>query len=173
MEVLEERGYTAWRDEVLNLCPLAEETLDSAQSFSQTTFTTYRHSVPNRPYNQHLVCLGDAAHALSPHLGQGANLALADAVCFADALENAQGFEDACSRYYSARRSTIRYYASLSRILTPFFQSDIGMLAWGRNVALPIMCSLPLMRREMTRAMAGVKQGLLSSVAHIKIERSG
>lgn len=169
MDELVERGYQAWRDEVLNLCPLAEETLDCAQGFDQATFTTYRHSVPARPYNQHLICLGDAGHAMSPHLGQGANLALADAVCFSDVLEEADGFVDACSRFHAARRSTIRYYASLSRILTPFFQSGIEVLGRGRDVALPIMCSVPPLRREMTRAMAGLKQGSFRSEAPVAV----
>ncbi len=157
IDALEERGYAVWRDEVLKLCPLAEETLDSAESFKQTTFTTYRHNIPARPYNQHVICLGDAAHAMSPHLGQGANLALTDAVSFADSLEAAAGFEDACINFYAARKSTIRYYGALSRVLTPFFQSDYRVLGWGRNAALPVMCSIPTLRREMTRAMAGEK----------------
>jgi 2-polyprenyl-6-methoxyphenol hydroxylase-like FAD-dependent oxidoreductase len=160
---LHERGFAAWREEVVRLCPLAEETLADVEGFEQVAFTTYRHSVPGRAFHSHVVCLGDAAHSMSPHLGQGANLALLDAAHFADALQQTESFAEATAYYHRAHHAGVRYYATLSRFLTPFFQSDRSLLGWGRNIALPLMGGIPPLRREMTRAMAGIKRGLLAS----------
>ena len=57
--------------------------------------------------------LGDAAHAMSPQLGQGANLALWDAMVLADAL-SAHGSR-ALPAYTRARRPHLGFYQPWSR----------------------------------------------------------
>lgn len=48
------------------------------------------HTAPAvRPVRENVVLLGDAAHAMAPNLGHGANTALQDAVALATALRNA------------------------------------------------------------------------------------
>ena len=161
MDDLRAGGFAAWREAAVRLCPLADEVLADAGGFERVVFTTYRHTVLRRPHNAHVVCLGDAAHAMSPHLGQGANLALLDAECLADALATAEGVRAAFQRYEADRRAHVRYYATLSRLLTPFFQSEGWLLGLGRDIALPRMSCVPPLRHHMLLAMAGVKRGLL------------
>ena len=55
-----------------------------------------------------VVLLGDAAHAMPPNLGQGANSALLDAAVLALELARAEGLPDALRRYDTGRRPAVR-----------------------------------------------------------------
>jgi 2-polyprenyl-6-methoxyphenol hydroxylase-like FAD-dependent oxidoreductase len=163
MEPLRRRGFAAWRAEVIRFSPLAEEVFDTVQSFDQVAFTGYQHTAPRRVHSQRLVLAGDAAHAMSPHLGQGANLALLDAECLAEVLGTAQHPAEAFCEYRRRRAGQSGYYASLSRLLTPFFQSDADVLGLGRDIALPLMTLIPPLRKQMELSLAGAKRGWLSA----------
>lgn len=63
----------------------------------------FRHSVADRWWNGRQVLLGDAAHPTLPFLAQGANLALEDAWCLADALGQSS-VETALAAYQANRR---------------------------------------------------------------------
>lgn len=156
---LRARGFTAWRDEVLGLCPAAEEIYGELRSFEQTTFVTYAHVSCPCWHDDSLLLLGDAAHAMSPHLGQGANLALAGASSFARHLAATGDFAEACRRHEAERRPAVLYLAQLSYLLTPFFQSGSRILGWGRDIALPLLTAVPPLRRRMARTLAGKEGG--------------
>ena len=64
---------------------------------------------------ERIVLLGDAAHASTPGIGQGAAQALEDAVALADALGGAAQIEDALARYESIRRPRAELAQRLSR----------------------------------------------------------
>jgi 2-polyprenyl-6-methoxyphenol hydroxylase-like FAD-dependent oxidoreductase len=153
------RGFGDWRSEVVALCPEARELLDSLAGLEDTAFTTYRHVVARRPWAGRLVLIGDAAHAMSPHLGQGVNLALVDASLLAEELTAAREPEEAFRRYAERRRAQLRYYAWITLLLSPFFQSGGLVKAVGRDVALPAMIRVPALRRRMLLALSGLAEG--------------
>lgn len=156
---LAERGFDDWRGEVVALCPAARDLLDSLAGLEDTTFTTYRHVIASRPFAGRLVLIGDAAHSMSPHLGQGVNLALVDAWRLAEALAAASEPEQAFRRYAAARRAQLRYYAWVTLVLSPFFQSGGFVKAAGRDAALPAMIRVPRLRRRMLLALSGLAEG--------------
>ena len=115
------------------------------------------------PFRGPLALLGDAAHATSPQLGQGANSALLDALALGDALAKTDDVARALALYARLRRRHVRFYQFASAVMTPFFQSDSRLLANVRDLAFHRMKSLPYLRREMLRTLAGLKTGLLAA----------
>jgi 2-polyprenyl-6-methoxyphenol hydroxylase-like FAD-dependent oxidoreductase len=162
-ETVKARGFAAFRDEVVAMCPRAAEILDDLGGFERLTFAGYTHALPRRLHSRRVVLAGDAAHSMSPHLGQGANLALLDSECLARHLGE-RSPEAALAVYAAERRPQSRYFSLLSRWLSPFFQSDNEVLGWSRDVALPIMCAVPWVRRQMELSVSGLKRGFFDQV---------
>lgn len=76
---LRAKGFAAFTNKVARLLPAAADMLDQGAGFDGLTLATYRRVHLARWHLPGLVVIGDAAHAMTPHLGQGANLALGDA----------------------------------------------------------------------------------------------
>ena len=100
-------GLAPLKRELVAFCPEAGELIDSIVDPRQLLFTTYRHVWMPRWFNRHLLFLGDSAHAMSPHLGQGGSIALLDAWTFADCVERTADHFSAF-RLYRRRRASAR-----------------------------------------------------------------
>lgn len=150
-----ERPLQEWKDEILALCPRAAGLLGQIGSWDQVLTARYGDVRMRRWYADGVVVLGDAAHAMSPQLGQGVNLALADASCLATCM--AELPLPAALRAYQRRRTVpLRYYQLATRWLTPWFQSDHEWLSPVRRMFFAVARRLPWARRFMTLTMAGL-----------------
>jgi len=154
-------GLAAWRDQVLRLEPRAEGLLDQLDDLEPVLFTRYRDVAMWPWHAAGLVFLGDAAHATSPQLGQGANLALVDAAVLADAVAAEPTIERALASYSASRRGHLGYYQFATRALTPLFQGDSRVLGWLRDRTFPVSRWLRPLRRRMVMMMTGVERGIV------------
>lgn len=143
------RGLGAWKDDVRRLDPRIDLVLDQIHSLDQLTFARYRDVTMPRWDHEHVAFIGDAAHATSPQLGQGANLALVDAMIAAEEIRDLRN-------YTRRRRRHLAYYQLMTRALTPFFQSHSRILSTVRDLAFPIANRIPLLRDVMIKTMAGL-----------------
>ena len=98
---------------------------------------------------------------MSPHLGQGINLALVDAWRFAAAVRETVTPLAAFRAFRREQRAYVRYYGTVTYFLSPFFQSDWGILGWGRDWVLPPVPWIPWVKRQMLMTVAGLKGGFL------------
>ena len=158
---LRARGLASWRAEARALDPRAAPILDQITDLSQLTFTQYRDVRMPRWHGDRIVFVGDAAHATSPQLGQGANLALWDAMGLADAFTPDGDVATALAAYSTARRRHLNYYQLATRLLTPFFQGDSRVLGAVRDLVFPASRWIAPLRRRMVRTMAGLDRGIV------------
>lgn len=160
-EAVRQAPFAEFRNRALALNPQAGEILGGLSGFETFVFGSYRHARPRTVYRGRVLLLGDAAHATTPHLGQGANLALLDAENLTRALREENGLEAALARHARERRAQTRFYVQLSRALSPFFQSDLPVLAALRDLGLPFFPRVPLLRGAMEQTFAGLRRGWL------------
>ena len=165
------RGLAPWKEELLAIGRAAGDVLpavlDQIEDPAQVLFAAYHDVVMHRWATRDVVYLGDAAHATSPQLGQGANLALWDAMVLADALgAEERDLARALDAYSRAREDHLGFYQVATRWLTPFFQSDHTWLGPLRDLGMPLAGRVPFASRLMTMSMLGVVSGFrLGSLA--------
>jgi 2-polyprenyl-6-methoxyphenol hydroxylase-like FAD-dependent oxidoreductase len=93
------------------------------------------------------VLLGDAAHAMAPNAGQGANSALVDAVVLLDELRRAPSLEVALATYDTRRRQKVKKVADLAARLGRLAELTHPVARALRDrVLLPIAGLLPTRR---------------------------
>ncbi len=154
-------GLAAWKPEVLGFDRRAGFVLDQITDPSQVVLARYRDVRMTRWHGDRVVFLGDAAHAMSPQLGQGVNLALWDAMVFADAIAAAPALPAALAAYSRDRRRHLRHYQFMTRTLTPMFQSSSRVLGWLRDRFMPLGDRIGPIHRLMVRTMIGLEQGVV------------
>ncbi|MCC5071310.1 FAD-dependent oxidoreductase [Xanthomonas campestris] len=161
----ETRGMDAWREEVAQMWPDALARLQTVQVHGALARASYRDAVVSRWHRGRFALAGDAAHAMSPQLGQGVNMALLDALAMRDALRAGADLDAALQRYQRERQAHVAIYHRWSRWLTPLFQSERDIWARGRDLLLQPMGRVPGGRGHMLRVLSGTQHGWFGKLA--------
>ena len=80
MAVLRDQGIEAFRQRLRDTVPWLGDRVEILESFDDIRLLNVVLSRLSRWYRDGLLCIGDAAHAMSPYGGVGINLAVQDAV---------------------------------------------------------------------------------------------
>jgi 2-polyprenyl-6-methoxyphenol hydroxylase-like FAD-dependent oxidoreductase len=150
-----------WKERVLALDPRAGELLQQISDARQLLPARYFDVSLPRFDAERLVFIGDAAHATSPQLGQGTNLALEDARVLAACVSGSRDLQAGLARFNRARQDHVRFYQRASWSLTPFFQSDLAALSRLRDLGMGPLCSFGPSRRMMLETLAGTRSGFV------------
>src|SRR4030095_13377679 len=77
---LQQRGWEKFRADIVSLAPFLSDRVNNLQDWSEIKLLTVPVDRLLQWYRPGLLCIGDAAHAMSPVGGVGINLAIQDAV---------------------------------------------------------------------------------------------
>lgn len=156
------KPFAAWIQEVISVWPELADFLAQFSRHEDFAFASY-YDVSVFPWHkQRVVLIGDAAHGMSPQLGQGANLGLIDAKVLFECLKNAS-VPEALACYSQARKAQLRYYQQASRFVTPWFQSSSLAMGPLRDLVHGLLCKTPIIKQQMLLTLACMKTGYFSA----------
>ncbi|MFV0490803.1 MAG: FAD-dependent oxidoreductase [Pseudorhodobacter sp.] len=147
-------GLDRWKREAITLWPEMAPFLNGITDPAQMTPARYSHGSLRHPWAERIAYIGDAAHRASPQLGQGANMALLDALALARALQH-HPLDDALPAYGQMRRWHLRLYQFLSAAFTPQYQSGSPILPVLRDWLLAPVSMVPPLPWILSRLVAG------------------
>ena len=144
-EALRARGLETFRREVAELVPEADAA--HIQSWDDVKFLDARLNRAQRWYTSGLLCLGDAAHAMSPVGGVGINVAVQDAVGAATLLAEPLRRGGVRTRDLAAvQRRRLPPAALTQRVQRTLHRTLIGPILAGKNAEPPAVAT-DLLRR--------------------------
>ena len=145
--------FAEWKHEASQFWPAMAPFLAGLTKAADMSPARYSHGSLARPWCPGIAFIGDAAHRASPQLGQGANMALLDAMALKLALE--RGLSGALPRYAAMRRWHRGFYQLFSAVLTPMYQSDSRALPVLRDWLLAPLGRIPPVRQVLTALVSG------------------
>ncbi|HEX9463104.1 MAG TPA: FAD-dependent oxidoreductase [Alphaproteobacteria bacterium] len=158
-ERLEQRGLPSVRDEVARLAPFATDRVGELRSWDDLKLLTVTVDRLRRWHRPGLLCIGDAAHAMSPIGGVGINLAVQDAVAAANLLaaplRERRVTDDHLRRVQRRRELPARITQRLqltiqNRVISPLL-SRTDSAALEPPLALRLLARFPVLRRIPAR----------------------
>jgi len=156
----------AWKNEARALWPQTAPLLDQLRMHDDLVFARYAHRTFARPVAHKLAHVGDSWHCTSPQLGQGANLALVDALALATALTRQDDLALALSEYVRMRRTHVWLYQTASYLFTPAYQSDGAALPWVRDRIAGPLAKLWPAPQILASLVAGAVGWPLAAIGH-------
>jgi 2-polyprenyl-6-methoxyphenol hydroxylase-like FAD-dependent oxidoreductase len=149
IEAIQGRGLAAFRAELARAAPLFADRVGTLQSWDDIKLLSVAVDRLERWYKSGLLCIGDAAHAMSPIGGVGINLAVQDAIAAANILAPALADPDKTSDDFTPLLAQVQRRRLLPARLTQAVQVAVQnrlllpVLA-GQNSAVPLALPWPL-----------------------------
>lgn len=161
LDAIVARGPAAWVAQAMpyagRLAPLVARAAEAGILGARYRDVVVRSPVLVRA-GSGLALLGDAAHAMSPQVGLGASLALADAWSLAASLRrHPRDLARALAEHAADRAAHVRYYTWVSRLMTPVFQSDLVPIGWARDALFGPIGRVPWVRRQLVTTLMGIR----------------
>ncbi|HZQ70154.1 MAG TPA: FAD-dependent oxidoreductase [Terriglobales bacterium] len=153
------QGLPAFRERIVRAAPAFHDRVQQLQDWNQISLLTVAVDRLVRWYRPGLLCIGDAAHAMSPIGGVGINLAVQDAVAAANLLASKlaqRALTEADLNLVQRRRE---FPTRATQAMQVFLQNNVirPVLGTARPLSLPLPVRLirrfPVLRRIPARVI--------------------
>jgi len=156
---LRERGIAQFREEVANLQPFLRDRVAELRDWNDVSLLTVKVDRLRRWFRPGLLCIGDAAHAMSPVGGVGINLAIQDAVAAANILAEKLASGNVSARDLEQVQRRREFPTRATQRLQVLVQNRVirRVLSSSKPLTLPMALRLlqrwPLLRRIPARVV--------------------
>jgi 2-polyprenyl-6-methoxyphenol hydroxylase-like FAD-dependent oxidoreductase len=156
---IRKRGIEQFRADIANLEPVFGDRVSELRDWNDVSLLTVRVDRLTRWWRPGLLCIGDAAHAMSPVGGVGINLAIQDAVAAANILAANLAAGSPRDQDLHAVQQRRQFPTRATQRLQVLIQNKVisRILSSSRNVAVPwplkLMQQWPWLRRIPARVI--------------------
>jgi 2-polyprenyl-6-methoxyphenol hydroxylase-like FAD-dependent oxidoreductase len=144
------RGLAALRADIADVAPMMRDRVDELHDWDDIKLLTVSVDRLRRWYRPGLLCIGDAAHAMSPIGGVGINLAIQDAVATANILAEPLRTRTVTIRHLAAVQRRRTFPVRVIQAFQVFMQNTIFRRALGSPISsqpFPLPLPFRLLRR--------------------------
>ena len=171
IEEIRQRGLASLREEIAKLVPFLRDRVDELRDWKNISLLTVAVDRLQRWFRSGLLCIGDAAHAMSPIGGVGINLAIQDAVAAANLLGTKllQGTPSESELHAVQRRR--EFPTRATQRLQLVIQNNVIRRVLGSSKPLSLPWILKLVRRwPLLRRIPARLIGIGFRPEHVKTE---
>ena len=122
------QAYSGW-------CPLAQTLIDRLPAEGVLRWGLFDRPPYDRWSDGRIVCVGDAVHAMLPYMGQGAAMAIEDAVMLARALDAEDVLSAALELFTTVRKPRTDWIQNASRQRADFWEKTDAKKQSGSSLA--------------------------------------
>jgi 2-polyprenyl-6-methoxyphenol hydroxylase-like FAD-dependent oxidoreductase len=158
IEEVKQRGLESFRQEIVSMAPFLSDRVGELKGWEDIKLLTVVVDRLRKWYRPGLLCIGDAAHAMSPIGGVGINLAIQDAVAAANIL--AERLARGTATAVDLQRVQLRreFPTRMTQRMQVFMQNQvIGRVLGASQIKLPWSLKLfnrwPFLRRIPARVI--------------------
>ncbi|VAX30042.1 monooxygenase, FAD-binding [hydrothermal vent metagenome] len=165
LAAVKKHGLQGFKTEMLSLHPeiaaLFSEPLHAISSWDQTAYMRCFRVRCRSWVNHGAALLGDAAHAMNPHIAQGRNAAMDDACVLAETIEHCFRTNDfsqeALKHYEQNRRKDIKILQGLGDEMVFFWNAGAPPLVWLRDRVFKKVQQRQHLHDKLLRTVAGLQ----------------
>jgi 2-polyprenyl-6-methoxyphenol hydroxylase-like FAD-dependent oxidoreductase len=158
IELVKQRGLESFRQEIVSMAPFLSDRVGELKDWEDIKLLTVAVDRLRKWYRPGLLCIGDAAHAMSPIGGVGINLAIQDAVAAANIL--AERLAHGMATVVDLQRVQLRreFPTRMTQAMQVFMQNQVISRVLGSSqIKLPWVLRLfnrwPFLRRIPARVI--------------------